>query len=94
MGIKVAGKRNVRGWIGVLVAAFLLTGCSGAVNDSSQPESASRVDTGFIVTGPDSYDSADTAVLADIREKENTLTFYNLEVFLMCSSIADISSSV
>lgn len=80
MGIKVAGKRNVRGWIGVLVSAFLLTGCSGAVNDSSQPESASRVDTGFIVTGPDSYDSADTAVLADIREKENTLTFYNLEV--------------
>lgn len=37
-----------------------------------------RVDTGFVVTGPDSYDSADTAVLVGKNEKENTLTFLNL----------------
>lgn len=37
-----------------------------------------RVDTGFVVTGPDSYDSADTAILVGKNEKENKLTFLNL----------------
>lgn len=39
-----------------------------------------RVDTGFVVTGPDSYDSADTAILVDRKEEENTVTFLNLEL--------------
>lgn len=44
---------------------------------SPEPE---RVDTGFIVTGPDSFDSADTAILVGRDEKENTLTFLNLDL--------------
>ncbi|MCM1303129.1 MAG: PEGA domain-containing protein [Lachnospiraceae bacterium] len=39
-----------------------------------------RVDTGFVVTGPESFDSADTAILVDRNVKENTLTFLNLEL--------------
>ncbi len=37
-------------------------------------------DTGFILTGPDSYDSADTPVVVDIDEDDNTVTFLNLEL--------------
>lgn len=40
----------------------------------------SRVDTGFVVPGPESYDSADTAIFMN-RDKENdTVTFRNLEL--------------
>lgn len=39
-----------------------------------------RVDTGFVLTGPESYDSADTAVVADIDEGMNTVTFLNLDI--------------
>ena len=46
---------------------------------SSQADTE-RVDTGFILTGPDSYDSADTALLVDKDKKESTVTFLNLEL--------------
>ena len=39
-----------------------------------------RVDTGFILTGPESYDSADTPVVVDINEEKNTITFLNLDI--------------
>jgi len=38
------------------------------------------VDTGFVVTNPDSYDSADTAVLVDINEVDKTVTLLNLDI--------------
>lgn len=48
---------------------------------SADPEpSPERGDTGFILTGPESFDSADTAILVDRNAKENTLTFLNLEL--------------
>ncbi len=48
---------------------------------SSTPSPApDRVDTGFVVTGPDSYDSADTAVFVGRNEEENTVTFLNLDL--------------
>lgn len=86
-----AGK-NERKWkIGrrsaglVLLAAVLMTACAGPSPDSGETaseeaSSAERVETGFIVTGPDSYDSADTAILVDRDGKEGTLTFLNLEL--------------
>ena len=43
-------------------------------------EESDRVDTGFVVTNPDSYDSADTAVLVDINSVENTVTLLNLDL--------------
>ena len=47
--------------------------------DGTSAES-NRADTGFIVTGPASFDSADTAVFVDRDEKENTVTFLNLDL--------------
>lgn len=75
----------------LLVTVMSLTGCGqtassgtaeGAQNaaaptGTAQPE---RADTGFIVTNPDSYDSADTAVLVDINNADNTVTFLNLDI--------------
>lgn len=50
---------------------------SSSAQNTPDPE---RVDTGFVLTGPDSYDSADTAILVNRDSKENTLTFLNLEL--------------
>lgn len=43
-------------------------------------ESTERVDTGFIVTGPDSFDSADTPIVVDINKDDSTVTFLNLDL--------------
>ncbi len=76
------GNRALAGILAVLTAV-LLTACSlpfsgdGTEESSSSPE---RVDTGFVVTGPDSYDSSDTAILVDRSEKDGTATFLNLDL--------------
>lgn len=64
------------------LAAAMLTACAGTRGDSSNEPSPSptRVDTGFVLTGPDSYDSADTAVLVGRNQEESTLTFLNPEL--------------
>lgn len=84
-------KRNGKNRTGSLIAVFaaVLT-MAAAVGYSMLPRedrspaeatpSPERVDTGFVVTGPESFDSADTAILVDRDEKENTLTFLNLEL--------------
>lgn len=81
------GKSNTRIFllmVIIVMTALSFSGCSFPFmgkneedNQSSEPE---RVDTGFVLTGPDSYDSADTAILVDRNEEENTLTFLNLEL--------------
>jgi len=38
------------------------------------------IDTGFVLAGPDSFDSADTPIIVDIDRDDNTVTFLNLEV--------------
>ena len=71
----------------LLSVSMLLCACASQGEDTpnnthgegSQAE-AERVDTGFILTGPDSYDSADTALLVDRDKKESTVTFLNLEL--------------
>lgn len=66
--------------------AMLLTACANPFRSQSgpEPETASptpeRADTGFVLTGPESYDSADTAVLVGRNGDENTVTFLNLEL--------------
>ncbi|MBE5884674.1 MAG: PEGA domain-containing protein [Lachnospiraceae bacterium] len=50
------------------------TGSSDSINK------AERVDTGFVVTGPDSYDSADTPILVGKNEDDKTVTFLNLDI--------------
>lgn len=82
-------KKRGNGIKAVILAVFTamaLAGCANPVqgNESSQAEvsesSTERVDTGFVVTGPDSYDSADTAILVGRNDKEGTATFLNLDL--------------
>ena len=66
----------------IFVTFMSASGCASPFqgeegNVSSEPE---RADTGFVVPGPESYDSADTAILVGKDEKENTVTFRNLEL--------------
>ena len=42
--------------------------------------SQERADTGFVVPGPESFDSADTAVLVGMDGEEGTVTLLNLEL--------------
>ena len=68
-----------------LMTILSITGCGqkaateGNTETQTQTE-AERVDTGFVVTNPDSYDSADTAVLVDINEVNQTVTLLNLDL--------------
>ncbi len=75
----------------MLVTVMSLTGCgqttsSGTVTEAQTTAAPAatvqeeRIDTGFVVTGPDSYDSADTAVLVDINNIDNTVTLLNLDL--------------
>ncbi len=68
----------------LMITAFLLSGCAlsfpwngGRPTPSPVPE---QIDTGFVVTGPESFDSADTAILVERDEKENLVTFLNLDL--------------
>ena len=75
----------------LLVTVLSFTGCgnqsatgtnaSGQTPTPTAAQSQSeRVDTGFVVTDPDSYDSADTAVLVDKDSVDNTVTLLNLDL--------------
>lgn len=76
-------RRIATALLGGLTAA-LLTACAnpfkqGEVLNEPSPSPA-KADIGFVVTGPDSYDSADTAILVGRNQVESTLTFLNLEL--------------
>jgi hypothetical protein len=80
-------RNQKKNWASVIAAILVMvsaTACSlpfqGEEPLSEPISSPERADTGFIVTRPESYDSADTAILVDRNEKENTLTFLNLEL--------------
>lgn len=51
-----------------------------ADNQADVNQTDTRVDTGFVLTGPDSYDSADTAIISKIDKNDNTITFLNLDI--------------
>lgn len=77
-------KLKVTGIIGIL-AALTLTACANPFEgtngtDDVPSPSPTRFDTGFQLTGPESYDSADTAILVGRNSADNTLTFLNLEL--------------
>lgn len=85
---KKKNRKNRKGNL-VAIAAAILT-MAAAVGYSMLPRenrspadpepSPERVDTGFIVTGPESFDSADTAILVNRDARESTLTFLNLDL--------------
>ena len=66
------------------MTAAYLSGCAvpfmgngGKPAVSPVPE---QIDTGFVAPGPESFDSADTAILVERDEEENRLTFLNLDL--------------
>ncbi len=66
------------------MTAAYLSGCAvpfmgngGKPAVSPVPE---QIDTGFVALGPESFDSADTAILVERNEEENRLTFLNLDL--------------
>lgn len=63
----------------VSVSACAVPFLKGGREDASSGE-PSRVDTGFVVPGPESYDSADTAIFMNRDEENDTVTFRNLEL--------------
>lgn len=77
-------KLKVTGIIGMLTA-LTLTACANSFAGNSGTDdvpspSPTRFDTGFQLTGPESYDSADTTILVGRNLTDNTLTFLNLEL--------------
>ena len=86
--VEKSGIRNKIKNAGAVFAAIMTivsaTACGLPFQDDlSSAENAQtpeRADTGFVLTGPDSFDSADTAILTGRDEKENTLTFLNLDL--------------
>lgn len=83
-GIK-AGAGRSRRLAAVMMALTVasLCGCAfpfGGKAPEAGTSGGDRVDTGFVVPGPDSYDSADTAILVGRNEKENKVTLLNLEL--------------
>lgn len=85
----VTEKRKRRLCAALLLSVMMLfSACAAPGEDTpensqetqSSQADTERVDTGFILTGPDSYDSADTALLVDKDKKESTVTFLNLEL--------------
>ncbi|MCH5274957.1 MAG: PEGA domain-containing protein [Lachnospiraceae bacterium] len=62
-----------------MLSAIVLAGCAFSQREGA-PETQTEPDggTGFILTGPGSYDSADTAVIVKIDKGEETITFLNL----------------
>lgn len=62
-----------------LLCMLLAAGCSFKKNQKeTNPDNTQGSDTGFILTGPGSFDSADTAVVIRIDKEEEKITFLNL----------------
>lgn len=83
--IRNIGKYNrIVNGILILVLCLCACGCGNKMQQNTQNVTPAptneRVDTGFVLTTPDSYDSADTAILISTDDKESTVTLLNLNV--------------
>ncbi len=77
--IKHKSKRVIIGILCLLL--FTAVGCGlGSRTGGAVQEGGQDSDTGYILTGPGSYDSADTAVVVKVDTAESTITFWNLTV--------------
>ncbi len=64
--------------LGFFTLAFC--GCTfSGINEKSEPKGEQK-NTGFVMTGPGSYDSADTAIITNIDTQKSTITFYNMDL--------------
>lgn len=80
-------KKKIRRYasaLALIMTALFLSGCAvpflGNGGSPAASPAPKQIDTGFVVPGPESFDSADTAILAERDEKENLLTFLNLDL--------------
>lgn len=81
-------ERRKRAFTGILLLVGmigLMTACgqwigSPSTQPGSQASGGEQQGTGFVVAGPHSYDSADTAVLVKKDSKEGTVTLLNLDL--------------
>lgn len=62
-------------WFVLLLTCLLLAGCS---NSGATAKAEKELDTGFIPARAGMYDCEDTAVIRDINQSKDTITFYNL----------------
>ena len=66
------------------MTAAYLSGCAvpfmGNGGNPAVSPVQEQIDTGFVAPGPESFDSADTAILVERDEEENRLTFLNLDL--------------
>ena len=78
---KNKGKKRwiTSGLLGIMAAA-VFSACAMGESGQGPSSSQGKYDTGFVLARPDSYDSADTAILVGRNDQENTLTFLNLEL--------------
>lgn len=85
MAINMKYRREKRKGFAVvlgLLCMLLTAGCSLKKENQKEtnPNNTQGTDTGFILTGPGSFDSADTAVVVRINKEEEKITFLNLTV--------------
>ncbi len=77
-------KHGLRAGILTVLTLLSLTACAAPFDQegetSGESASAERGDSGFVRPGPNSYDSADTAVLTDRDDGEGTVTLLNLDL--------------
>ena len=64
----------------MLFGIIMLTGCTFRQSQSAKVQQEQKGDTGFVMTGPGSYDSEDTSVVSNVNTSEKTITFLNLAV--------------
>lgn len=81
-GVNKEKKKRVMDVLLIAMTMIVLSGCANPFSYYTNLPTPvpDRVDTGFVVTGPNSFDSADTAILVGRDEKENTMTFLNLDI--------------
>lgn len=79
--MKGKGRKLILGLYALLIVGTMC-GCSN--NTPSDPikesQSSSSQDSGFMLTGPGTYDSADTAIVTRIDKEDQTITFFNTVV--------------
>lgn len=71
-------KRSYQAVLLLLLLVLCACGPDYGQRESAPSQEPNRVDTGFVLTGPNSYDSADTAILTEKNRDDSTVTFLNL----------------